>query len=240
MKIVARFGVYRDPELSAYVTRVGERIAKESNRPDLNYTFTILNDEEINAFAVPGGFVYVTRGILMHLNSESELAAVLGHEIAHVTEKHAFRSKTRGQILNAASTIGAFLIGLPGVKEIGDMASEALLMGYSRDFELEADAVGAEYMAKAGYSPEAMLRTIEILKNKDRVEIMRARDEQREPRVYHGFLSTCRRVPRVEPVPRETEWPCHWAGEKDRHCAEGCLLPSEARHQDDVPRRLAH
>ena len=162
MKIVAQFGVYRDKELTAYFERVGNRVAKESSRPDLKYHFTILNDDTVNAFAVPGGFVYITRGLLMHLNSESELAAVLGHEIAHITEKHALRSQGRGKLLGAATIVTAILTGTPGVQQIGNLFSDVLLKGYSREFELEADEVGALYMAKAGYSPEAMLRTIEF------------------------------------------------------------------------------
>jgi hypothetical protein len=128
--------------------------------------------------------------MLMHLNSESELAAVLGHEIAHVTEKHALKRETRSKLQNVASIGAAFLTGQPGVAELGQVLGGVLITGYSREFELEADEVGAEVMAKAGYAPDAMLKTIEILKNKDRVEIQHAKLEKREPRVYHGFLST--------------------------------------------------
>lgn len=189
-KIVAQYGVYRDKELQNYITKVGNRVAEQSSRPHLEYHFTILNDEMINAFAIPGGYIYVTRGILMHMNTESELAAVLGHEIAHVTEKHALRNKGRGKILNVLSTAAAILTQAPGVYELGSMFGGVLLTGYSREFELEADQVGASYMAKAGYSPDAMLKTIDILKAKDKIEIEQARLEKRDPRVYHGFLST--------------------------------------------------
>lgn len=189
-KIIAQFGVYRDKELQKYIEMVGQRVAAQSSRPELEYHFTVLNDDMINAFAVPGGYVYVTRGILMHMNSESELAAVLGHEVAHITEKHSFRSQSRGKMLDVASQVAAIATGTPGVYQIGDMFGGVLLLGFSREFELEADEVGAEYMAKAGYSPEAMLKTIEILKAKDRIEISQAKIEKREPNVYHGFLST--------------------------------------------------
>jgi len=189
-KIVSQFGVYRDDRLTTYIDRVGQRLAKQSTRPELKYTFTVLNDDMINAFALPGGFIYITRGMLMHLNSESELAAVLGHEIAHVTEKHALKRETRSKLQNIASIGAAFLTGQPGVAELGQVLGGVLITGYSREFELEADEVGAEVMAKAGYAPDAMLKTIEILKNKDRVEIQHAKLEKREPRVYHGFLST--------------------------------------------------
>ena len=189
-KIIAKTGVYRDPALQAYINKIGQRVAATSSRPEITYTFTILNDPMINAMALPGGFVYVTRGMLMHMNSESELAAVLGHEIAHVTEKHALRKVSRGRGLKAVNTILSVVTGQPGLYELGSLFGGVLLTGYSREFELEADAVGARYMAAAGYSPLAMLDTIEILKAKDRVEIKQARLEQREPRVYHGFLST--------------------------------------------------
>ncbi|MFT4798273.1 MAG: putative Zn-dependent protease [Candidatus Azotimanducaceae bacterium] len=189
-KIIAQFGVYRDKDLQTYVDMVGQRVAKQSSRPELVYTFTILNDEMINAMALPGGFVYVTRGILTHMNSESELAAVLGHEIAHVTQKHAFKSQNRGKAVRVLSTVAAVLTQNGAIAEIGDLFGGVLLKGYGREMELEADRVGAEYMAKAGYSPDAMLKTIEILKNKDRIEYEQARLEKRQPRVYHGFLST--------------------------------------------------
>ena len=189
-KILAQYGVYRDKELQTYIEKVGTRVADESSRPELTYHFTILNDDVINAFALPGGYIYITRGMLTHMNSESELAAVLGHEVAHVTEKHAFRSQKRGKILGAATAIASIVTGTPGVYELGNLFGGVLLKGYSREFELEADEVGAEYMAKAGYSPEAMLKTIEILKANDRIEIEQARIEKRTPKVYHGFLST--------------------------------------------------
>ena len=189
-KIIGKFGIYRDAELQAYINQVGQRIAAESSRPEIEYEFTILNDDMINAFALPGGFIYVTRGMLVHMNSESELAAVLGHEIAHVTEKHALRRENRSKGVKVLNTVLAAVAGQPALFELGNIFGGVLLSGYSRDFELDADAVGAGYMAKAGYSPTAMLKTIEILKAKDRVEISQARLEKRSPKVYHGILST--------------------------------------------------
>jgi predicted Zn-dependent protease len=189
-KIIGKFGVYRDQELQAYINKVGQRVAAGSSRPEVEYLFTILDDDMINAFALPGGFIYITRGMLVHMNSESELAAVLGHEIAHVTEKHALLRETRGKGISVLNTVLTAVAGQPALYELGNMFGGVLLSGYSREFELEADEVGAEYMAKAGYSPTAMLNTIEILKAKDRIEISQARLENREPRVYHGILST--------------------------------------------------
>jgi len=189
-KIISQFGVYKDPKLQAYINKVGQRVAAESTRPEIEYVFTILNDDMINAFALPGGFIYVTRGMLTHMNSESELAAVLGHEIAHVTEKHALRRENRSKGINVLNTLLVAVSGQRALYDLGNMFGGVLLSGYSREFELEADEVGATFMAKAGYSPLAMLDTIEILKAKDRIEIAQARLEEREPRVYHGFLSS--------------------------------------------------
>ncbi|MBT3832327.1 MAG: M48 family metalloprotease [Gammaproteobacteria bacterium] len=189
-KIIGKFGIYRDQKLQAYINQVGQRVAAGSSRPEVEYRFTILNDDMINAFALPGGFIYVTRGMLVHMNSESELAAVLGHEIAHVTEKHALRRQTRGKGISVLNTVLTAVSGQPALYELGNMFGGVLLSGYSREFELDADEVGAQYMAKAGYSPSAMLNTIEILKAKDRIEISQARLENRAPRVYHGILST--------------------------------------------------
>jgi len=189
-KIIAQYGIYRDKDLQDYVTKVGRRVADQSTRADLEFHFTVLDDEIINAFALPGGYVYVTRGILTHINSESELAAILGHEVAHVTEKHGLRNQSRAKLLDFATQVASAVTGTAGVYDLGGILGGVLLKGYSREFELEADAVGARYMAKAGYSPDAMLNTIEILKAKDRIEIAHARKENRLPKVYHGFLST--------------------------------------------------
>ena len=94
-KVIAQFGIYRDAKLQDYVNRVGQRIAKESTRTELTYTFTLLNDDMINAFALPGGYVYITRGMLLHLGSESELAAVLGHDSPHYREAWHSTAKTQ-------------------------------------------------------------------------------------------------------------------------------------------------
>lgn len=190
-QIVSQFGIYRNKELQQYVTSVGERVAKLSSRPDMEFTFTVLDDDMVNAMALPGGYIYITRGILAHMNSEGELAAVLGHEIAHVTERHAFRKQNRAKALTALTAIAAIATGQYNtVPQLSDLFSGPLMQGFSREFELEADKVGAGYMAKAGYSPESMLRTIEVLKSNEKLEYEQARAEKRTPKVYHGFLAS--------------------------------------------------
>lgn len=189
-QILQEMGPYDNARLNAYVQRVGERVAAKSHRSDLIYRFTVLDSQDVNAFALPGGYIYITRGLLAYLNSEAELAAVLGHEIGHVTARHTVRQHSAA---TATGLIGAILAGASGVQGAGDLANiagTAIVRGYGREHELEADRLGAEYLARSGYDPQAMLRVIHVLKDQENFEIQRAKEEGREPHVYHGLFST--------------------------------------------------
>ncbi len=107
-QLLQEMSVYPDPELAAYVDQVGQRIAKVSHRPQLNYSFTVIDTPTVNAFALPGGYIYITRGILAYLNSEAELAAVLGHEVGHVTARHSVRQQSASTATGVAGTIFHF------------------------------------------------------------------------------------------------------------------------------------
>lgn len=192
-EIRKEYGVYDDPKLQAYVQRLGEALAAHSHRPQLVYRFAVLDSDVVNAFALPGGYIYVTRGIMGYLNSEAELAAVLGHELGHVTARHAVRRYTAA----VAASIGAGILsavvpelGTQSGQQLLDVIGAALLAGYGRDQELEADRLGAQYLARAGYDPGAMIQVIALLKNQEEFEKARAREEGREPRVYHGVFAT--------------------------------------------------
>jgi predicted Zn-dependent protease len=189
-QILQEYGRYADEELQAYVNDVGQRIAAKSHRPDLQYTFTVLDGEEVNAFALPGGYVYITRGIMAYLNSEAELAAVLGHEVGHITARHAVRQQTGAAAAGIGATLVGILTGSGDLASVANLAGTALVRGYGRDMELEADAIGAEYLDRLGYSPEAMIDVVRLLKNQETLEVQIAREEGREPRVYHGVFST--------------------------------------------------
>jgi len=182
--------VYEDPELERLVQQVGEELASHSHRPELFYRFTVLDSTAINAFALPGGYIYITRGLLAYLNSEAELAAVLGHEIGHVTARHSVRQQSTAAVTGILGAVVAASTGVQGVNTLTDMASTAIVRGYGRDHELEADRLGAEYLAKSGYDPEAMLEVVGILKNQEAFETMVAKQEGREANVYHGLFST--------------------------------------------------
>lgn len=188
-----QYGVYDDARLQAYVNRVGQQLAARSHRPRLQYRFTVLDSPEVNAFALPGGYVYITRGILAYLNSEAELAAVLGHEIGHVTARHSVRQYTTA----VATGVGVSILSIvvPGLgnqagQQLLDVLGKALVSGYGRDHELESDRLGAEYLARTGYDPNAILEVIGVLKNQEEFEKARAKAEGREPRIYHGVFAT--------------------------------------------------
>ena len=189
-QIEAQQGIYEDEALTKYVNDIGQRLVKVSHRPDIKYSFKVIDDDNVNAFALPGGYIYVTRGMLAHMNSEAELAAVLGHEIAHVTARHGVRKQAQSNVLGAAGAVASVVTRTPGVGGISGILGDVLIRGYGRDYELEADEFGAEYMIKSGYSTDGMLRTIEILRQKEKFEYAAARREGRRANVYHGLFST--------------------------------------------------
>lgn len=188
-QVLAEYGVYDDPKLQAYVDGIGQRLARQSHRPELKWTFTVLDSPEINAFALPGGYVYVTRGIMSYMESEADLAGVIGHEIGHVTARHgaqrATRQQTAGLGVLAATVLGAVLEG-SGVSGAGDLASQVsqgvaagYIASYSREQELQADQLGAEYLARNRYNPRNMVDVITVLRNQERFAADTARAEGR-------------------------------------------------------------
>ena len=192
MEVLKQYSVYKDPALQKYVHDVGTKLAIKSHRNNLIYRFTVLDSKEVNAFALPGGYIYITRGLMAYLNSEAELAAVLGHEIGHVTARHSVRQYSANQLANIGAIIGSLFI--PGMTEASNQLIQifgtTLLRGYGREHELEADRLGAEYLARTNYNPRAMLDVIGVLKNQEIFEKEQAQSEGREPRIYHGVFST--------------------------------------------------
>lgn len=192
-QVKKQYHVYGSKALQDYVNSVGQRIARQSHRPNLEYHFTVLDSPEINAFALPGGYVYITRGILAYLNSEAELAAVLGHEIGHVTARHGVRQQSAAQAADIGLTIASIFIpeiGSVGGQNLSNIIGGALLSGYGREHELEADRLGAEYLGRTEYDPQAIIKVIGVLKNQELQDAKLAKEEGREPRRYHGLFAT--------------------------------------------------
>lgn len=188
-----QYALYDLHGLAKYVDEVGQRLARQSHRNTLSYSFTVVDSAEINAFALPGGHVYITRGILAYLNSEAELAAVLGHEIGHVTARHSVRQMSAAQGADLALSVASIFspaLRNQGVQNVTGLLGNVLLSGYGREHELEADHLGAEYMSRVGYDTQAMIRVIGVLKNQELFDAEAARQEGRAPRAYHGLFAT--------------------------------------------------
>lgn len=183
-------GPYENQQLQTYVNDVGQRTAKASHRPELEYHFMVLDSEDINAFTTGGGYVYITRGIMNYLNNEAELAAVLGHEVGHVTARHPVRQQSKSTLSNIGAAAVGIFTGSADLAGLANYAGAALVSGYGRDQELEADRLGAEYLVKVGYKPEHMIDVVRLLKNQELFELARAREEKRQPRVYHGVFAS--------------------------------------------------
>ena len=157
-------GVYDDRELQQYVEGIGLKLAASSERPNLPWRFTVVDVPAVNAFALPGGYIYITRGILPYLDNEAQLAGVLGHEIGHVTARHAARQYTRTTGAELGMLFGSlFVPAARPVAGLGESGFGVLNLKYGRDDELQADSLGVRYAAKAGWDPDAvpnMLRTL--------------------------------------------------------------------------------
>lgn len=163
-EIVATMGLYPDEAVQAYVGGLGRKLAASSERPNLPWTFRVVDDPVVNAFALPGGFVYVTRGLMTHLNSEAELVAVLGHEVGHVTAKHGVAQASRAQIAQIGLGVGSLL--KPGLDELAGIASQGiglLFLKFGRDDERQADDIGFRYLVRSGYDPRPMAEVFDTL-----------------------------------------------------------------------------
>jgi predicted Zn-dependent protease len=156
-EIRQQMGVYADQALQDYVNRVGQRLARQSFRPNLPWTFTVVDEAAVNAFALPGGYIYVTRGILPFLRNEAELAGVLGHEVGHVDAKHSVDQYSK-QMLAGGALAGASIL-LPKYQSAfgaGGIVAQLAFLKFGRDAELEADKLGVGYASGGGWAPQAM------------------------------------------------------------------------------------
>ncbi|HQH60475.1 MAG TPA: M48 family metalloprotease [Candidatus Saccharicenans sp.] len=156
-EIIGTYGVYQDEALSEYISLVGKKLVAVSHQPDLPFNFKIMDSSVVNAFAVPGGFVYVTRGILAYLNDEAELAGTMGHEIGHVTARHSAQLYTRAQAAQLGLALGSALSKtfqrFAGLAEAG---LNVLFLSFSREHERQADDLGVLYASRAGYEASHM------------------------------------------------------------------------------------
>lgn len=181
-KILQQFGgVYDDPELGAYVAGIGTRLVAASETPDESFTFTVLDTPTVNAFALPGGYIYVTRGLLALVNTEAELAGVLAHEIGHVTARHTAQRYNRAVTTSLLSGILGIATGSQAVAQLGQVVGAGYLAHYSRGQEYEADLLGVRYMARIGYNPLAQADLLSSLQRERRLAQQLAGREGEDP-----------------------------------------------------------
>jgi predicted Zn-dependent protease len=202
-KVEKSMGLVDDPEIVAYVKAVGRRLAKHSPRRDVRYTFQIVDMEAPNAFALPGGYVYVSRGLLVLVNSEDELAGVMGHEIGHVAGRHAVQRLTRVAAtspLRIVTGIAGAAVGIVAprvggaIASAGQVASALIIAPYSRDQEREADQVGQNIAARGGWNPEGLTF---LLKSLGRAEKLRS-GEERQSSFFDTHPTTGERVAKTK------------------------------------------
>jgi predicted Zn-dependent protease len=206
----ADYGPIQDANLNHYITEVGQKLAEKSHRPQMPYSFRVVNATYVNAYAFPGGSIAVTRGILLSLENEAELAALLGHEIGHVNARHTASRMTTNMLLGGAVALGTILVATkdekaaPWVAGLGGLGAGLLLAHYSREDEREADSLGMTYMTRGEYNPQGMVGLMDMLKSlstrkPNAIEIMFAThpmsDERYETAIqeadskYPGFAS---------------------------------------------------
>jgi predicted Zn-dependent protease len=196
-QIKAEMGVYNDPALQQYVSEIGMRLAKISERPNLPWRFTVVDVPAVNAFAVPGGYIYITRGILPFLDTEAELAGVLGHEIGHVTARHSAQQYTR----QISGQVGLVALGIfvPAARPFGELTGQALgvlFLRYGRDDELQADGLGARYESTLGWDPAGVPAFLSTLGRLDEA----AGDRRGVPNWLSTHPEPLARVKDIQPV----------------------------------------
>ncbi len=167
-------GAYDDGAVAAYVAGLGQRLVRVCETPDADFRFTVLNSPIVNAMALPGGYIYVTRGLLALTSNEAEVAGVLGHEIGHVLARHTAERVSRAQAGGLFAAVLGAVVGVQGVGELAQMGAAAYLQSFSRDQESEADHLGLRYLVRGGWHPRAMVSMLEKLRDQARLEAIMA------------------------------------------------------------------
>lgn len=204
--LVENGGVYDDPNVGAYVATVGGRLAAVSEMNKMPFTFTVLNTPLVNAFALPGGYVYVTRGILALFNSEAEMASVIGHEIGHVTARHSAKRYNR-QIFTGLLSAGlGAVVKNDQLGEIIGQGSQLYLMGYSRGQEYQSDGLGVRYSTRAGFDPFAAADMLGSLDGEHKLQdlIANRSGQERQSEFFSTHPNTQDRVTRAREAARQS------------------------------------
>ena len=178
--------LYDDPAWQEYVTKIGQRLVAQSPEPNRKIHFTIVDSPDVNAFAMPDGYVFVFRGLIPYLESEDQLAAVIGHEIGHVVLHHSSKQNSAATLGKVVGFGAAVLTGVGAVQDVAEQMTAEKVSGYGREMELQADEMGGKLLRKAGYDPFAMIEVIQILKDQETFSTQVAG----QAKTYHGLFAS--------------------------------------------------
>ncbi len=164
-RVIGRYGVAQTPQQTYYLNLIGTALAQRSDRPDIAYHFAILNTNDVNAYACPGGFIFITYGALTMVRDEAELAAVLAHEIAHVSERHIVKAMQKSKLMKVGANVAseALAYGGPLFDQMTEFATNALFEGLSKSDEYDSDTKAIEYLDRLGYDYPAMFDVLDLL-----------------------------------------------------------------------------
>ncbi|HPD82865.1 MAG: M48 family metalloprotease [Alphaproteobacteria bacterium] len=173
-KVQATYGNFMTGPIADYVNRVGQKVAANTERKDIQYKFYVIDSPMVNAFALPGGYIYISRGLMTLANSEAELAAVIGHEIGHVTARHAAERMSHGTLVGLGAAVLGAATGSSGVAQAANLGSNLYISSYSRGQENQSDELGVRYVSRAGYNPLAMSEFLRSLDAQSKLEAKEA------------------------------------------------------------------
>lgn len=202
-KIIQQFGVVRNQKVTNFANNIMRRLEKHSERKDVTYRMTVLDTDMINAFAVPGGYLYVTRGLLGIANSEDEVAAVIAHEMGHITAQHSAQQYSQGRLLELGGLILGAATGSQSMTDAASIGSNLYLKGYSRHHEYEADDLGIRYLTYEGYNPKAMAIFLKNLERHKKWEAEKSKNKGSIPEYLSTHPSTPKRVERATSIAEE-------------------------------------
>lgn len=225
-------GTYDNPQITQYVNNLGQRLVANSEMSDTKFTFTVLDTPMVNAFALPGGYVYVTRGIMAMINSEAALASVIGHEIGHVTARHSARRYNNQMFAGIGTALAGVVTGDSALTNSLGQGAQAYLMSYSRNQEYQSDELGVRYTTRAGYDPYAAAEMLQSLDAEHKLQLILA-DRAGEPQKTDFFSThpnTQDRVTRAHAAAVATQIP---ENARDRNQSAYFNLIDGMRYGDD-------
>ncbi len=194
-KIIKQNPLYNDPQLQNYVQTVGNRVVKNTERSDVNYQFFLLDSPVVNAFALPGGYIYLTRGLMALSNNEAEMAAVLAHEAGHITGRHSAERYSRGLVTTLGAAILSAAVGSDGVSQVLGLGNDLYIKSYSRGQENQADGLGIRYLSRAGYDPRAMSGFLSNLNADSQLEAaLKGKDHSQSTDYFSTHPATAERI----------------------------------------------